>query len=311
MKIKYSLFVILLLSSGLISLGVLKDLPLLQIKELPYKVKAEEVKPLRQLVNKDLQKALEKQLNKNVYWKKLIKSKKMAVGVVDLSNPYNVKFARVNGNEMMYAASLPKIAILLAAEQTLEDGMLQETEEIKGDMKIMISRSDNQAATRMIDRLGYDRIEEVLTDQRYNFYDEESGGGLWVGKRFASLGVRHPDPIKGLSHAATVSQVCRFYYMLAFGQLVSFERSKDMLNIMTDPELHHKFVGSIEKLAPNAKLYRKSGTWLSWHADSILVWGEKWRRYILVALVQDENGERIMRNLLPAVDEILKPAILK
>ncbi|MEZ5146105.1 MAG: hypothetical protein R2759_03180 [Bacteroidales bacterium] len=114
----------------------------------------------------------------------------------------------------------------MAAEQAIEDGELEETEEIKNDMRIMISRSDNAAATRMIDRLGFKKINQVLTDPKYDLYDEKYGGGLWVGKRYAKYGDRYPEPMKGISHAATVSQVCRYYYLLAFGKLVSFDRSK-------------------------------------------------------------------------------------
>lgn len=39
----------------------------------------------------------------------------MSVGLVDLSDLSHILFARVNGGEMMYAVSLPKIAILVAA----------------------------------------------------------------------------------------------------------------------------------------------------------------------------------------------------
>jgi beta-lactamase class A len=246
-------------------------------------------------------------LNKNKKWKKLIANKKMAVGLVDLRDPLNPKYARINGNVMMYAASLPKIAVLLAAEDALEKGELEDSDSIQQDLRLMISKSNNPAATRMIDRLGYDKIEQVLKDPIYDLYDEDYGGGLWVGKRYAKLGARHPEPMKGLSHAATVSQVCRYYYMLTYGKLVSYDRSKIMLNMMVDPELHHKFVNTIEKVAPRAKIFRKSGTWKNFHTDSVLVWGPEWRRYILVALIEDADGEKICRELVTEIEKVLNP----
>jgi beta-lactamase class A len=238
--------------------------------------------------------------------------KKMSVGVVDLSDPNHVKFARINGNHMMYAASLPKIAILLAAMDAIENGELKETDEIKSDMRIMISKSSNSAATRMIDRVGYDKIEEVMTSPKYEFYNKENGGGLWVGKRYGGGGDTNREPIKNLSHAASVTQVCKFYYLLANGKLINENRSKQMLSILENPELHHKFVNTLEKIAPAARLFRKSGSWQNYHSDSILVWGkEPGRRYILVALIDDPNGENIIRSLVKPVEKVLKkrPAI--
>jgi len=273
---------------------------------LPLQVPESSVKPLRELVDNQLQEQLLAQLSTNKKYKRLIDQKKMAIGLVDLRDPLNVKYARINGNVMMYAASLPKIAVLLAAEEAMENGELEETEDVKNDMRLMISKSDNAAATRMIDRLGFEKIDKVLTDPKYDLYDEKFGGGLWVGKRYAKLGERYPEPMKGLSHAATVSQVCRYYYLLAYGKLVSYDRSKEMLSMMENPDLHHKFVNTLEKVAPKARLFRKSGTWKNFHTDSALVWGPNWRRYIIVALIEDPDGEKICRDLILDIEKVLK-----
>ncbi|TSA27873.1 MAG: hypothetical protein D4R67_05275 [Bacteroidetes bacterium] len=272
---------------------------------LPFVIQ-DSLKPLRTLVDEKLQKELIRKLYAKPKWNRLINQKKMAIGIVDLRDPYQAKYARVNGNVMMYAASLPKIAILLAAEDALEKGELEETPDVRQDMRSMISRSNNEAATRMMDRLGFKKIESVLTDPKYDLYDDDYGGGLWVGKRYSKFGDRYPEHIKGLSHAATVSQVCRFYYMLAFGRLVSYDRSKQMLEMMGDPELHHKFVNSLEKIAPKAKLYRKSGSWQNFHSDSILVWERDGHKYIMVALVEDPDGEKIIRDLAYVVEDVLR-----
>lgn len=264
--------------------------------------------PLEQRTDSKLTRQLRGHLNDHAPWRRLLNEKKMAVGVVDLAEPDGPHFASVNGDSMMYAASLPKIAVLLAAFDAFEDGSLQESEAVYDDLNAMIRCSSNHAATRMIDRLGFDKIASAVTDPRYRLYDPAKGGGLWVGKRYAQTGKRHPDPLKGLSHAATVNQVCRFYYLLASGKIISPTRSAQMLEILSDSMIHHKFVGVLEKLAPEARLFRKSGTWRNWHADSILVWGPE-RRYILVGLVENGGGEKILRDLASEVDKlVVQPA---
>ena len=275
--------------------------------QLPIKATGPELKPLTALVDRNLQQDIETELLKNPKWKSLISQKKMAVGIVDLRDPDNPKFARVNGNHMMYAASLPKIAILLAAMDAIEKGELKETAAVKSDMRIMISKSDNAASTRMIDRVGYAKIEAVMTDPKYGLYDETNGGGLWVGKRYGGGGDTNREPLKNLSHAATVTQVCRYYYLLANGELVNRKRSAQMLEIMEKPDLHHKFISVLDKIAPNASVYRKSGSWRTYHSDSVLVWGADLdRRYILVALIDDPAGEQIIRDLVKPVEKIIR-----
>jgi beta-lactamase class A len=110
----------------------------------------------------------------------------------------------------------------------------------------------------------------------------------------------------GMSHGASVTQVCRFYYLLVLGKLVSRDRSKQMLDMLENPGIHHKFVNTLDRIVPDAKLYRKSGTWQQWHSDSVLVVGPHWRRYILTAIIEDPGGEQILRDLVPAVEEVLQ-----
>ena len=291
-KIKF--LVVLVLTFGFVSHSQ---------QTLPLK-HATEIDEIGDLQNANLQDLLDLEINKNPKWRKLIVNKKMSIGIVDLSDVKNIKYAGLNDENMMYAASLPKIAILLAAMDAIDKGELKDTKEVRNDMRLMISKSNNQASTRMIDRVGYDKIESVLRGQN-NLYDEEVGGGLWVGKRYAAGGKRNPEPMKGLSHAATTKQVCSFYYQLVMGNLVSAQRSKEMLEIMKDPALHHKFVNTLDKVAPQADVYRKSGSWKSYHSDSALVWGPK-RKYIIVALIDNDYGEQIIRDLVVPLERVMK-----
>jgi beta-lactamase class A len=268
---------------------------------LPLAIPTEAVVPFENLQDSSLQSELESILKSNSRWTALSKNKTLSIGIVDMKDPLHSRFAAINPNNMVYAASLPKIAILLAAQEAIENGKLRETPEVKQDMRLMIAKSSNSAASRMIDRVGIKALNAVLQDPKYKLYDQENGGGLWVGKSYGSAAGRIGDPIKNLSHAASVAQVCKYYYMLAFGQLVTPDRSKEMLNALVNPELHHKFVSVLDRVAPDAKVYRKSGTWSNWHTDSALVW-DKDRKYIVVVLAEDQGGEQMLRDLMAKID---------
>jgi beta-lactamase class A len=274
---------------------------------LPLCVSDPEWRSLSQWGDKGLQARLELALKQHAAWQPLLVQGKMSVGLVDLANPTAPRFAQANGNTMMYGASLPKLIVLLAAFQGFEDGTLKDTSEVHRDLIEMIRRSDNPAASRMIGRIGLKKIEALASDRRYRFYDPKKGGGIWLGGTYSHGGEQNPEPITGLSHTATAYQLCRFYYLLAYGRLVSPERSRQMLKILAFPDLPGKFLSVLEKDVPPNHLYRKSGEVRGFHADSILVWDTGWRRYILVAMIEDGGGEKILKDLVPVAEAVLRP----
>lgn len=278
--------------------------PAPDISTLPLNIPSASISNLEDLQDGVLQSKLEAIIQSNGRWASLSKNKMLNIGIVDMSDPMNARFAAINPDNMVYAASLPKIAVLLASQECIEKGLIEPSAAVKEDMRMMIAKSSNSAATRMINRVGLKQIGEIMQDPRYDLYDRTEGGGLWVGKAYGGSTGRIGDPIKNLSHAASVKQVCKYYYKLAFGQLVSQEGSKAMLDMLVDPQLHHKFVSVLDRVAPNAKVYRKSGTWENWHTDSALVWDED-RKYIVVALAEDAAGETMLRELMLKIDTAL------
>lgn len=259
---------------------------------------------LRSLRSRTLEAELRAQVEQNPTWRTLLKQKRLSVGIVDMSASGDARYASLNGRHMMYAASLPKIAVLAASYDAISRGEMIESAEVKRDLRMMIAKSNNAATTRMIDRLGFDKIRRTMTDPELKLYDPEYGGGLWVGKRYAAGGKRMPDPMKGISHAATAEQICRFFYLLANDQLLGEDACDKMRDCLVDPELHHKFVNVLDRVAPDAKVYRKSGSWSTFHADVAMVQGPG-RNYIITALVDDAAGEQIIRDLGTVLDKLL------
>jgi len=278
----------------------------------PFLIQDDAWRPLRSCADTTLQRRLEQRLAQHDLWRRLWREAKLGVGLVDLRRLESPRFAQVNGDTMLEAASLAKIAVLLAAHQSLAAGSLEQTPELRTDLRAMIRVSSNAAATRVIERLGSGRlglarIAAVLTSPRYALFEPRYGGGLWVGAAYPAGRDSLPDPLRGFLHAATATQVCRFYHLLLTGRLVDFEHSQAMLAAMSEPGLRTKFVRALAGRVPAARLYRKSGSWGLHHADSVLVWGEASQRYIAVALVEDPEGETILVQLLPALEATLGP----
>jgi beta-lactamase class A len=237
--------------------------------------------------------------------------KRLAVALVDVSDRDHPRVASVNPDTMIYAASLPKIAVLLAAFEKIAQGKMPYDDETRALMEQMIRRSNNASTTELMHRVGKKYIARVLLSPRYRLYDPSHNGGLWVGKDYASAGLWRRDPLHNLSHGATVMQVARFYYLLFTDNLVTPKWSQEMRDVMSGRQhLNHKFVKGLTKITSRMGLYRKSGSWRTYHSDSALVERDG-RAYIAVALSNDSEGSQWMTELIQAFDQIIIPRAAK
>jgi len=231
-----------------------------------------------------------------------VKAKELALVLVIVTDPDNPRLAELNGRNMVYAASLPKIAILLGAAVAIDDGRLELNDELQTDLDNMIRHSCNECATRVLGLVGRQELLDILGSPEYNFYDKNGNGGLWVGKDYGPGSAYQRDPLSGLSHGATAFQAARFYYKLQTETLVSPEQSRMMLDVLSRPGISHKFVKGLEAY-PDLEIYRKSGTWRTYHADSALVRTDG-LAYIIVALANNANGSAWLEKLAAPLHEL-------
>jgi beta-lactamase class A len=234
---------------------------------------------------------------------KYLDEKALAVSVVDLTKAGKRYYAGFNDNEMMYAASLPKIAILLAVIEAVNDKEIKWTHEHDVRLQNMIRASSNPDASWATDLVGLLEIERVVRSEEYCFYDNQYGG-LWVGRAYRRGGASNRDPLHNISHGATSRQAARFYTMLDAGRLVSKHWSFRMLGLMSPPKHFHKFVGGLNGTAGVAFLARKSGTWRTSHSDSALIQHHA-NRYVAVGIADLANGESVMRDLIIVIDAVI------
>ena len=108
------------------------------------------------------------------------REKRLAAILVDITILDEPRLAGVNEHEMMYAASLPKIAILLGAFQKAAD-QGKDVDPLSITMLTrMIRNSSNTAATTMLERTGFEYIADVLTYARQSWSNDVASVGAEV-----------------------------------------------------------------------------------------------------------------------------------
>ena len=263
--------------------------PLKDLAEIPF--------------DSELQKGLENHLDR-LNLKPAADKKLLSIGLVDMTESSSIRHAYVNPNHMMYAASLPKIAILLGAFDRISRREMVLDRETEETLTRMIRNSCNRSATNMLNQVGKDYLAGLLQSSRYKLYDSSKNGGLWVGKEYAKAGVWKRDPVNNLSHGATALQVARFYFMLETGRLVTPEYSRKMKSMLGNPAIPHKFVKGLTSVHPDSRIFRKSGTWQNYHADSAIIEHDG-RRYIAVAMANSAQGGQWLSKLIVSLDNLI------
>jgi beta-lactamase class A len=254
-------------------------------------------------LQKSLYAALEEAFRDD-FWRTVDRGK-IGIAVVDITDARRPRVAEINGDIMLYAASLPKIAILLGAFVEIERGRLKLNEELRASLTRMIRHSSNEDATRNLHRVGFDNLADILCSDRFKLYDPAHNGGLWIGQDYAGDREWRRDPLHHIAHGATAMQTVRFYYLAYTGRLVASAHQDDFWEILSRSAIDSKFVKGLEEVNPDAEIYRKSGTWRHFHADSGVVVDEDYR-YIIAALIAGPGGEAALVKLIEAVERVMK-----
>jgi beta-lactamase class A len=252
-----------------------------------------------------LQKAMDKALGPShpEFWSG-VKKKEFGVVVTDVTDLHHPKVAWYNPNLMLYAASLPKIAIVLGVFVEIDRGVIELDAETRHQLIRMIRHSSNRDATALLNRVGYERLAEILQDERYGkLYDPAFGGGLWVGKAYGESPAWKRDPLHGLSHGASAMQAARFYYGLVTGTIIDAKYLPELEEIFGSPAINHKFVKGL-KGRKDVEIYRKSGTWRTYHSDSAVI-ARDHLVYIVVYIDNHTDAGRAAVDGIRIIDDVM------
>jgi len=264
--------------------------------------------PLWQYLDPDLEEELLSSLM-DIGLDEPLREQRLAVALVDVTDVAHPRAAALNGDHMLYAASLPKIAVMLGVFEKAAAGKLVIDDETRNQLRRMIRISSNTDATALMEKVGLDYIAQTLISPKYRLYDPFRNGGLWAGKEYAAVGAWRRDPIDNLSHGATPMQIARFFYLLDTGQLVNPQASAEMKEILGHSAIHHKFVRGLEAVEPTATVYRKAGTWGNSHADGALIERRDGATYIAAAIADDPNGGEWLSQIIIQMNRLIGSSV--
>ncbi|MDA3917286.1 MAG: serine hydrolase [Deltaproteobacteria bacterium] len=231
--------------------------------------------------------------------------RQMGAVVADITDLKNPQVAWYKPDVMYYAASLPKIAIVVGVFAQIDQGLITLDSTIENQLIGMIRNSSNRYATDLLRLVGMKQLARILQDERYGkLYDPEYGGGLWVGKEYGKSSVRIGDPLHNISHGATAMQAARFYYGAITGSIIDLKHGPLLAKIFGKPAIKHKFVKGLEG-RKNVEIYRKSGTWRDYHADSGVVVHDDFTYIVVYIEHHPEAGSKAVKGIR-IVDDVMQ-----
>ena len=169
------------------------------------------------------------------------KDMKIAVVAYNLTTQEDVW---VNGDDVFPAASLLKLGIMTAVFEDASAGKLKLTDSVQNDLSQMLTVSDNDAANRLMDQIGIDRVNKVLsiyglTDTKLsNHFSASSNSG---------------EPVE---NETTASDMEFLVELMATDQLVDKPSSAQMRELLGQTEDDSKLLRPIPS---NVNVDHKSG----------------------------------------------------
>ncbi len=288
-------------------------------------VRSTAYQPLRLMGSPELQAMVDEAVADLIKSHKGFRNEDLAVTLIDLRDPANLKHAHYRGEAKIYPASVVKAFYLAAIHQQLEDGKLTLTPELERGLRDMIVTSSNEATQYIVD---------VLTDTSSGGEMPVKEFELWSYRRnrmnryFASMGYTninvnqktHCEDAYGVEqqfrnykgenrNMLTSNASARLMAEIALGRIVNRERSQMMMDLLKrDPFADGKAVNSqaaefagkalIDRKMVGAKLWSKAG-WTSRNRhDAAYVETPGGLKFAIAVFTENRSNEK---EIIPAI----------
>ncbi len=254
-----------------------------------------------------------------------LKPDQIAFTLVDLRDPRRPVRASYRGDALIYPASVVKLFYLVAVHRWLEDGKLQDTEELRRALRDMIVQSYNEATHYIVDVLtGTTSGPELPPDELKTWADKRDA----VNRYFASLGYtninvnkkpwcegpygRETQASKAFKpgrNLLTTDATARLLTEIVTGKAVTAKRCAEMMELLKrdpfgksdDPDDRaHGFTGPA--LPTGAKMWSKAGWTSETRHDAAYIELPNGAKFVLVTFTTDQANER---DIIPAVARVV------
>jgi len=256
---------------------------------------------------------------------KELKPEQLAITLVDLTDPAAIAFGSYHGDAQIYPASVIKLFYLAAAHRWMEDGKLQDSEELRRAMRDMIVQSYNEATGYVVDVLtGTTSGPELADDPLDEWWEKRNA----VQRYFAGLGFpgitvnrkpwcegpygREVQAMKRFlpkSNQLTTDTTARLLFEIVTSRCVSAERSQQMMELLKrDPyaetrdndDQAHGFTGLaiLNPRVEGVRLWSKAGWTSQTRHDAAYLELPDDRKFILVVFTTGHASER---EIIPSV----------
>ena len=246
-----------------------------------------------------------------------LQSNQLAVTLIDLREPENLKQASFRGQAPIYPASVVKLFYLAAAHRWMEDGRLKDTAELRRALRDMIVDSSNDATHYVLDALTGTVSGPELPEAEMKLWGEKRNA---VNRYFASLGYTNINANQkpwgdgpygrdriwvgkdyGNRNALTTDATARLLADIVRKQFVSAARSDEMLELLKRDPANRKDSQArftIAELPPGGKLFSKAGWTSTARHDAACLELPDGKRFVLVTFTTGHANEK---EIIPAL----------
>jgi len=254
-----------------------------------------------------------------------LKPEQLAITLVDLTDPAAIAFGSYHGDAQIYPASVIKLFYLAAAHRWMEDGKLQDSEELRRAMRDMIVQSYNEATGYVVDVLtGTTSGPELADDALAEWWEKRNAvQRYFTGLGFSGITVNRKPWCEGpygrevqamkrflpKSNQLTTDATARLLFEIVISRCVSAERSQQMMELLKrDPyaetrdndDQAHGFTGLaiLNPRVEGVRLWSKAGWTSQTRHDAAYLELPDDRKFILVVFTTGHASER---EIIPSV----------